>query len=180
MLSTRDMKTQKNCKYKTLKMKMNQNATVMEQYHNTHPGKTHTLMVSCVCVLLSYTCHTCTLLNTLHPEVYTGTVYMADGMTPMHQVVQDTLTLDQYQYGPQVITTTDCIQTGVVSAVEPNLQDPVVQCLVPGVQKCAIAECPNPSHVEEDGTVHKCCGLTHAKEYEQRQCKSIHTCFPGP
>ena len=48
-----------------------------------------------------------------------------------------------------------------------------VQCLVPGRQKCAIPECPNPSYIDENGTVHKCCGRTHARELEQRQCKEI-------
>ena len=60
------------------------------------------------------------------------------------------------------------------SSMEVNLiPQEVVQCLIPGVQKCAIVECPNPCYSDENGTVHKCCGRTHAKEYEKRQCKSL-------
>ena len=104
---------------------------------------------------------------------------MADGITPMQydqqvQVVHNTVVPDQYQYGPQTIVTPDQMQAGVAPvAVGPSHH--VVQCLVPGVQKCAIEECPNPSYTDENGTVHKCCGRTHAKEYEQRQCK--YTCM---
>ena len=37
-----------------------------------------------------------------------------------------------------------------------------------GAKKCAIPECPNPCHVDESGTVHECCGYTHAMEYQRR------------
>lgn len=37
------------------------------------------------------------------------------------------------------------------------------------VQKCAIQECPNPCYVDETGTVHECCGITHAMERQRRK-----------
>ena len=49
----------------------------------------------------------------------------------------------------------------------------VAQCSVPGQQKCAIPECPRPSYMEKNGKVHKCCGRTHARELEKRQCMYI-------
>ena len=58
--------------------------------------------------------------------------------------------------------------------VPPQMVDfphPTVQCLIPGMQKCALMECPNPSYIDENGTVHSCCGRAHAKEYEQRQAQ---------
>ena len=61
----------------------------------------------------------------------------------------------------------DQLQAGVMSMSVGQ----AVQCSVPGRQKCAIPECPNPSYIDENGTVHKCCGRTHAKELEQRQCR---------
>ena len=61
----------------------------------------------------------------------------------------------------------DQLQTGVMSMSVGQ----AVQCLVPGRQKCAIPECPNPSYIDENGTVHKCCGRTHAKELQKRQCR---------
>ena len=34
---------------------------------------------------------------------------------------------------------------------------------------CAIQECQNPCHVDENGVVHECCGYTHAMEHQRRQ-----------
>ena len=62
----------------------------------------------------------------------------------------------------------------IMTTVSPQMVDfphPTVQCLVPGMQKCALAECPNPSYIDENGTVHSCCGRAHAKEYDQRQAQ---------
>ena len=39
---------------------------------------------------------------------------------------------------------------------------------LPSSNKCAIAECPNPRYVDESGTVHECCGITHAMEHQRR------------
>ncbi len=39
----------------------------------------------------------------------------------------------------------------------------------PSVPKCAIDECPNDCYVDESGTVHECCGYTHAMEHQRRQ-----------
>lgn len=58
--------------------------------------------------------------------------------------------------------------------VSPQMVDfphQAVQCLIPDRQKCALTECPNPSYIDENGTVHSCCGRAHAKEYEQRQAQ---------
>ena len=40
--------------------------------------------------------------------------------------------------------------------------------VLPPSQKCAIVECPNPCYVDESGTVHECCGITHAMEHQRR------------
>ena len=37
-----------------------------------------------------------------------------------------------------------------------------------GVPKCAIAECPRPTFVDESGQAHECCGYTHAMEHQRR------------
>ncbi len=34
---------------------------------------------------------------------------------------------------------------------------------------CAIQECNRPRHVDDDGTVHECCGYTHAMEMIRRK-----------
>ena len=39
---------------------------------------------------------------------------------------------------------------------------------LPADKKCAIVECPNPRYVDESGTVHECCGITHAMEHQRR------------
>lgn len=39
----------------------------------------------------------------------------------------------------------------------------------PSLPKCAIDECVNACYVDESGTVHECCGLTHAMEHKRRQ-----------
>ena len=46
-----------------------------------------------------------------------------------------------------------------------NVLNPFPQ---PGTTKCAILECPNPCHVDEDGTIHQCCSRSHAREFEAR------------
>ena len=39
----------------------------------------------------------------------------------------------------------------------------------PTVSLCAIDECPNACYIDESGTVHECCGYTHAMEHQRRQ-----------
>ena len=39
---------------------------------------------------------------------------------------------------------------------------------LPPSMKCAIIECPNARYKDETGTVHECCGLTHAMEHQRR------------
>ena len=34
-------------------------------------------------------------------------------------------------------------------------------------QLCAIQECQKPCYVDESGTVHKCCGITRAREFQK-------------
>ncbi len=56
-----------------------------------------------------------------------------------------------------------------ISAPPPPLPGPQMSsALPPGSQKCAIVECPNPRYVDESGTVHECCGVTHAMEHQRR------------
>ncbi len=57
-----------------------------------------------------------------------------------------------------------------------NIQDgaalptPVQAPVVPTSRAtCAIAECPNACYVDDSGTVHECCGITHAMEHQRRQ-----------
>lgn len=58
---------------------------------------------------------------------------------------------------------------------------PSAPVLLPsGQKKCAIPECHNPCFVDASGTVHECCGITHAMEHQrrkaiqQRKCIHIH------
>ena len=37
------------------------------------------------------------------------------------------------------------------------------------VTKCAIFECPNARYRDPSGTLHECCGITHAMEHQRRQ-----------
>ena len=46
---------------------------------------------------------------------------------------------------------------------------PQPMSLPPGVNKCAIQECNNACYVDDSGTVHECCGYTHAMEHQRRQ-----------
>ena len=72
-------------------------------------------------------------------------------------------------------TTQDgCMDTSapLTTAVPGQPQPPPTQGvthLPSGVPKCAISECPNPCFVDESGTVHECCGVTHAMEHQRRQ-----------
>ena len=87
---------------------------------------------------------------------------------------EHTMTLDQLHYmglPPMITIAHDQMQT--VSPVTMGAIHHTVECLTPGMQKCALTECPNPSYVDENGTVHECCGRTHAVEYEKRQCKHL-------
>ena len=34
---------------------------------------------------------------------------------------------------------------------------------------CALPECQNQCHVDDNGTVHECCGYTHAMENQRRK-----------
>lgn len=54
---------------------------------------------------------------------------------------------------------------GGISAPPPP---PQMSSALPPSQKCAIVECPNPRYVDESGTVHECCGITHAMEHQRR------------
>ena len=38
-----------------------------------------------------------------------------------------------------------------------------------GLVKCAIRECQEPCFVDQAGTVHECCGFTHAMEHQRRK-----------
>ena len=38
-----------------------------------------------------------------------------------------------------------------------------------GIKKCAIPECPKACYVDPSGTVHECCGYTHAMEHQRRR-----------
>ena len=51
------------------------------------------------------------------------------------------------------------------TAVFPGLQTAQL-----GIKKCALAECPNPSHIDENGSVFECCSGVHEAEY-QRRCQ---------
>ena len=46
---------------------------------------------------------------------------------------------------------------------------PILQTVVPGMQKCALVECPNPCYTDESGKVHECCSKSHATEYHRRK-----------
>ena len=48
-------------------------------------------------------------------------------------------------------------------------QQPVPSLLPSGQRKCAIQECQSPCFVDEAGTVHECCGFTHAMEHQRRK-----------
>ena len=45
---------------------------------------------------------------------------------------------------------------------------PVEIPTLPRTLKCALSECQNPCFVDETGTVHECCGITHAMEHQRR------------
>lgn len=106
-----------------------------------------------------------------HLLVYPTTcVIMSDGSAAFSPSLQH----QQLQQIGHVMAP-DQIQTGV-SQMTTGFPHQAVQCLVPGAQKCALVECPNPSYVDENGTVHKCCGQSHAKEHEYRlaeQCNHL-------
>ena len=54
--------------------------------------------------------------------------------------------------------------------LNPPGQVPVAGPILPsGARKCAINECPNPCFIDEAGTVHECCGITHAMEHQRRK-----------
>ena len=55
-----------------------------------------------------------------------------------------------------------------ISAPPPPPLPPQMSSALPPLQKCAIVECPNPRFVDETGTVHECCGITHAMEHQRR------------
>ena len=47
---------------------------------------------------------------------------------------------------------------------------PTVPAILPsGLVKCAIRECQEPCFVDQAGTVHECCGFTHAMEHQRRK-----------
>ena len=60
---------------------------------------------------------------------------------------------------------------GQAAAVGPGPgQPPAVRSTLPsGISKCAITECQNPCFIDEAGTVHECCGITHAMEHQRRK-----------
>ena len=57
--------------------------------------------------------------------------------------------------------------TGMSQPPPPNGSLSTSSALPPD-KKCAIQECPNPRYVDESGTVHECCGITHAMEHQRR------------
>ena len=53
---------------------------------------------------------------------------------------------------------------------QPPPPPPTLPPILPsGAKKCAIPECPNACYVDPSGTVHGCCGYTHAMEHQRRQ-----------
>ena len=71
------------------------------------------------------------------------------------------------------LQTTTMIQTGAPMTTTAggggiSAPPPQMSSALPPSQKCAIVECPNPRYVDESGTVHECCGITHAMEHQRR------------
>ena len=83
------------------------------------------------------------------------------------QIKQPFICMTTNHPGPEMMTVD---QTQVVASLDPPVHQ-VVECVDPSRKKCAIADCPNPSYIDEDDRVHECCGKTHARELQQRQCK---------
>ena len=59
------------------------------------------------------------------------------------------------------------------ASLSPSLTSPPPPLPTPSLglsptMKCAIIECPNARYKDESGTVHECCGLTHAMEHQRR------------
>ena len=53
---------------------------------------------------------------------------------------------------------------------QPPPPPPTLPPILPsGAKKCAIPECPKACYVDPSGTVHECCGYTHAMEHQRRQ-----------
>ena len=50
----------------------------------------------------------------------------------------------------------------------PGAIPPSSSTSLPPDKKCAIVECQNTRYVDESGTVHECCGITHAMEHQRR------------
>ena len=70
---------------------------------------------------------------------------------------------------------------GIPAPPPPPPSLPQMSSALPPSQKCAIVECPNPRYVDPSGTVHECCGITHAMEHQRRlalmQRKSTYLVF---
>ena len=71
---------------------------------------------------------------------------------------------------PMTMTTPVACGGGGISAPPPPPPPslPQMSSALPPSQKCAIVECPNPRYVDPSGTVHECCGITHAMEHQRR------------
>ena len=66
------------------------------------------------------------------------------------------------------MTTPAAAGVGISAPPPPPSLPPQMSSALPPSQKCAIVECPNPRYVDETGTVHECCGITHAMEHQRR------------
>ncbi len=95
--------------------------------------------------------------NAVHFDVNTGNVFkFCEHHLNKDQTLSDSSDED------------DVAGVGSISATEPTLQASASP--IPTQQnKCAIEECNEPRHVDPNGTVHECCGYTHAMEHIRRR-----------
>ena len=62
-------------------------------------------------------------------------------------------------------------------APAPTPTPPLPPLLPPGARKCAIPECTKPCFMDPSGTMHECCGYTHAMEHQRRQALQQRECM---
>lgn len=56
-----------------------------------------------------------------------------------------------------------------------HLQNQTPQTLPNGARKCAIPECSLACYIDPSGTVHECCGFSHAMELMRRKATELRT-----
>ena len=56
-----------------------------------------------------------------------------------------------------------------------QLQNQTPQTLPNGARKCAIPECSLACYIDPSGTVHECCGFSHAMELMRRKATELRT-----